>query len=105
MPESTIVLMQNIPIADVDPATLGVLIPILGIVAGIVAILAKHQQRMTMIIHAPGNRQSTDEVAQLRKEVFELKQMVHEQMIALDSYAGRPSTSTDLPLQQRMEDR
>lgn len=83
---------------------LALFIPILAVVAGIVAILARHQQKMAMIIHGSTNRQSTDEIAQLRQEVYELKQMVHQQMIALDSYAGRATKQADLPLQKRLEE-
>jgi uncharacterized protein YlxW (UPF0749 family) len=89
--------------AFLGPDQLGVFIPILAVVAGIVAILTRHQQRMAEIIHGTAQAQSTDEIVQLRKEVFELKQMVHEQMIALDSYAGSSRQTDDVPLQKRLE--
>jgi len=86
-----------------DPGQLGAFIPILAVVAGIVAILTKHQQRMAEIIHGTAQQQSSDEVGQLRMEVAELKQMVHQQMIALDSYAGSSRRTDDVPLQKRLE--
>lgn len=95
--------MPNPILSAIGPETLGVLIPILGIVAGIVAILTKHQQRMAEIIHGTAQHQSNEDVAMLRSEVAELKQLVHQQMIALDSYAGSPRRSEEIPLQKRLE--
>lgn len=79
----------------------------------ITAILTAHQRKMAELI---ARRQPhfqdqdalarlTREVADIRHEVSELKQMVHEQMIALDSYAGRPPSVVNPLLQQRMENR
>src|SRR5471030_1159572 len=96
--------MTNLPLAFLRPDELAVMIPILGVVAGIVAIMTKHQQKMAEIIHGSRAAQSNDEIAALRSEVAELKQMVHQQMIALDSYAGSPRRSDDVPpLQRRLE--
>jgi len=62
------------------------LIPITALMIPIVAILTVHQQKMARIVHE--SRQVQDpEVAQLRMEVHQLKEMVHQQMLALDAYS------------------
>lgn len=62
-------------------------IPIIIFMIPIVAILTKHQQRMTELLHgSSGNRQ---DVETLRKEIQELKALVHQQTIQLDSLSNR----------------
>ena len=95
--------MYNLPLALVGPEHFAVFIPILGVVAGIVAILTKHQQRMAEIIHGTASEISNQDVAQLRREVAELKQLVHQQMIALDSYSSSRPPQEPVSLQKRLE--
>jgi hypothetical protein len=62
------------------------LIPILALLIPIVAILTTHQRRMAELIHgshrtAAGNA----EIATLRQEMQELKEVVHQQTIAIDN--------------------
>jgi hypothetical protein len=83
--------------------TIAVFIPILGIVAGIVAIMTKHQQRMAEILHGSPQNQSNNEINHLRNEVAELKHLVHQQMIALDAYSGHTRPPAENPLQKRLE--
>jgi hypothetical protein len=75
---------------------------IIGIVASvpITAILTHHQRKMAEIIHRSGDPRIAAEVASLRNEVGELKQLMYQQMIALDS--STPSHRND-PLQKRLE--
>jgi hypothetical protein len=69
-----------------------ILIPILALLIPIVAILVKHQQRMAEIIHSgrpqglPVDRQEIDS---LRREIQELKQIVHQQAISMDTFVDR----------------
>jgi len=95
--------MHNLPLAFLQPDQLAIFIPILGVVAVIIMILTKHQQRMAEIIHGTAQAQSAEEIVELRHEVAQLKQMVHEQMIALDSYAGSSGRAEEVPLQKRLE--
>ena len=57
---------------------------------------------MAEIIHS--NRQSAEaqETAALRAEVRELKEMVHQQMLALDSYSSRGGTEESDSLRARV---
>jgi len=81
---------------------LALMIPITALMIPIVAILVSHQQKMAQIIHS--NRQGADahETAALRAEVRELKEMVHQQMLALDSYAGHRAAASDDNLRDRV---
>jgi hypothetical protein len=50
----------------------------------IVAILSQHQQKMASILHSGQN--NNGEIEALRREIQELKQLVHQQAIAVDSF-------------------
>lgn len=90
--------------------TVAVGIPILMLMIPIVAILTSHQRKMAEIIHgrgqsAPqGTSASNPEIAALRAEVYELKQMVQSQLIAMDSLqSARQSTPPPAPsIEQRL---
>ena len=60
-------------------------IPILALMIPLVAILVRHQQKMAEIIHSGSGSNTAAQVEALRQEVAQLKQLVHQQMIALDS--------------------
>jgi len=97
-------LIGNAPLGEIRPDQLVFFIPILGIVGWIVSILVKHQQRMAEIIHGTANQQSNTEITQLRIEVSELKALVHQQTIMLDSYTDSARRMADAPLQRRLEE-
>ena len=79
------------------------MIPIVALTIPIVAILVKHQQRMAEIIHGTARQQGDAEIAQLRSEVYELKQLVHQQMISVDSLVSSRVASQEIPIYQRLE--
>ena len=79
------------------------MIPIVALTIPIVAILVKHQQRMAEIIHGTARQQGDAEIAQLRSEVYELKQLVHQQMISVDSLVSSRVASQEIPIHQRLE--
>lgn len=87
------------------PETLALFIPILALTIPIVAILVSHQQKMAQIIHNGQGRsdQVTSEIQALRDEVRSLREIVHQQTIALDSAVNLRSTPppTD-SIQQRL---
>lgn len=68
----------------------------------IVAILVTHQQKMAQIMHANRPQNNDQEINALRAEVRELKEMVHQQMLALDSYS---SGSRAYPAAEDVRDR
>jgi hypothetical protein len=74
-----------------EPASLGIMIPIICMLIPIVAILTRHQQRMAEIIHAnrPQNTPDRAEIDSLRREIQELKQIVHQQAISMDTWVDR----------------
>lgn len=62
------------------------LIPIILFMIPIIAILTSHQRKMAELIH--GNRangNTNGEIEALRREVQELKQIVHQQTLAIDN--------------------
>jgi len=71
------------------------MIPILALMIPIIAILVSHQQKMAQIIHSSRQGVDAHETAALRAELRELKEMVHQQMLALDSYAGNRAPADD----------
>jgi len=90
--------------AFLDPGEMALMIPLVAMFIPIVAILVKHQQRMTEIVHGSGGVENRAEVAQLRQEVYELKQMLHQQMIAMDSLMVPPAPVRREPtLEERLE--
>ncbi len=99
-------MLFHLPLlAYLDPGQIAVMIPIFALSIPIVAMLIKHQQRMAEIIHGTARQQGDAEIAQLRSEVYELKQLVHQQMISVDSLVSMKVKDTDTPLQQRLEQR
>ena len=75
-------------IEDVIP----LLIPIVIFMIPIIAILTSHQRKMAELLH--GSRQNNlpnADVEMLRREVQELKQIVHQQTIAIDNLKQLPS--------------
>jgi len=77
-----------------DPGQLAILIPILIFSTPIVAILTSHQRKMAELYHNRQQLQSNPEIAALRQEVMELKQLIHQQAIAMDSFTSHPAKSS-----------
>ncbi len=66
------------------------LIPITALMIPIVAILTQHQRRMAEIMHQ--NRpQSQHEIAELRREVSQLKEIVTQQALQMDDFLTKQS--------------
>jgi hypothetical protein len=63
----------------------GIIAFCLLVVVPIVAILTEHQRKMATIYQSKGPSGSADEIAQLRQEVRELKDVVYQALIATDS--------------------
>jgi hypothetical protein len=87
------------PINDIAPAIMGVLIFMIPIIA----ILTGHQRKMAELIHGQGERrgdlapQVLDRIASLEREVVELKDLVRRHVIATDDLRAVPSSATKLP--------
>lgn len=74
------------------------LIPIIIFLIPIIAILTNHQRKMAELIHgSKGNPNSAGEIEALRREVQELKQVVHQQTLAIDNISRYqlPSSTQD----------
>ncbi|HVL39582.1 MAG TPA: hypothetical protein VM328_09355 [Fimbriimonadaceae bacterium] len=68
-----------------QPSVIALLIPIIIFMIPIVAILTHHQRKMAEIMHRQGGTQA-GELDRLSREVEELKHLVHQQAIALDTF-------------------
>jgi hypothetical protein len=80
-----------------------IMIPILALMIPVVAILTKHQQRMAELIHGgEQNRQSSQEMLALRHEIAELRNLVHQQSIAVDNLVSRSVVLPSETVEQRL---
>lgn len=61
------------------------LIPIIIFMIPIVAILTTHQRKMAELVHRNPAPNSNGEIDALRREVQELKEIVHQQTLAIDN--------------------
>ena len=94
--------MSNLPIAGIG-SEFAVLIPIIFLMIPIVKMLVSHQQRMAEIIHGTANHQANSEIAQLRQEVYDLKVLIHQQAIALDTATSHRTVPEPQLQSQRRE--
>lgn len=75
---------------DVVIPIVGMMIPILALSIPIVAILTQHQRKMAEIFNRQGAAQRqgdalvTEQINALRAEIKELRELVHQQVLALD---------------------
>lgn len=92
-------IVGSFPLADFEPAVLALFIPILALMIPIIVVLLKHQQRMAEILHTSNNQVRNPEIEMLRFEVQELKQLVNQQTLAMDTFLDRQRqlTSTTPP--------
>ncbi len=68
------------------PEFLGILIPLAALSIPVIRILTRHQAQMAQIIHGQSQNQgNSQETAQLRDEVRQLRELMHQQTIALDN--------------------
>ena len=72
----------------VEPGHLALMIPIIIFMIPIVGILTAHQRKMAEIIHAR-QQIAPDEIAALRQEMAELKELMHQQAIAMDNLLSK----------------
>jgi hypothetical protein len=62
-----------------------IIVPILVFMIPIIAILTSHQRKMAEIYAHQAHVQPNPEIAALRQEIQELKQLIHQQAIAMDN--------------------
>lgn len=73
---------------DIFPFLIGALIFMIPIIA----ILTQHQRKMALIMRGrdeQGRAVKTPDVDQVREEMNELRQLIHQQSIALDNMASQ----------------
>lgn len=71
------------------PEILAIFIPILALMIPIIALFMSHQQKMATILRDGQTNANASELAEMRREMSELKQLVHQQMIAMDNLVSR----------------
>jgi len=73
----------------------GILVPISAITLSmggiIIRMLLTHQRRMAELMHGAHQQQNaaTPESLKMQQEILDLKQLVHQQTIALDNLSGK----------------
>lgn len=73
-------------VADIfSPEFIGPLCGVIALMIPIVAILVKHQQKMAEILH---RATPNAEVEAMRREIADLRALVHQQTIQIDSLKG-----------------
>jgi hypothetical protein len=76
-----------------DASTIWILIPIGGLVVGIVAIMAGHQQKMAEIIHGRAHKEAIEaELQALRDKVSALDAKVNVQALATHEAVQKSET-------------
>ena len=81
-----------------EPRMFAMFIPILALLIPIIAILTAHQRKMAELYAHQAQDQSNPEIAALRREIQELKGLIHQQAIAMDNVAsGRVSIPATPP--------
>jgi hypothetical protein len=73
--------------------SIAILIPVLIFMIPIIAILTSHQRRMAEIVHG-GKNGNPGDIDALRREIHELKQLVHQQAISIDNLLARQQSAT-----------
>lgn len=72
-----------------DPKLIAsVLVPMTVLLIPVIAILTRHQLRMAELIHGKGQNQvplGQNDNGQLREEVRQLRELMHQQSITLDN--------------------
>ncbi len=96
-------------LADINPIELvAVMIPITIFMIPIIAILTHHQRKMAELMRQQHPQSNPNEIAELRREVYELKQLVSQQAIQMDDFLGNQKkllagpTGTPQDLQSRV---
>lgn len=86
--------MNTLPIlADFDFAYI---IPVTALMIPIVAILTNHQRKMAELLHR--NSGDNQLIANLQREVYELRQLVHQHAVVIDDLGmGRSLPPTSGP--------
>jgi hypothetical protein len=70
---------------------IALMIPILALTIPIVAILSKHQQSMAELLNSRRQGEGQD-IEAMRRELSELKSLVHQQAIAIDNLTNLAPT-------------
>jgi hypothetical protein len=80
-----------VPLADIfDPGTLAMLIPITGMMIGLIAVMQSHQRKMAEIIHGSRSKELVQqELDQMRAEISQLRSTVSTQALAIEGLASR----------------
>ena len=75
----------------------GVLVPIVALSIPLVKILSRHQTQMAQIIHGQSQQNaSANETSELKEEVRQLRELMHQQTIALDNLRDEVKSSHNL---------
>lgn len=82
---------------------MGILIPIVALMIPIVAILTMHQRKMAEMMRQSHPQGNPHELAELRRDVQQLKEIVSQQAIQMDDFlanqrklAAPPPTPSEL---------
>ncbi len=99
-------IVKMMPFAFVlNEDILSLLIPLMALLIPIVAILTRHQQRMTELIREQNQPVASPELAAMRDEIKALKDIVHQQAIALDSASPRMTPPAAPVIDNSLQDR
>ena len=89
-------------IADIEEI-LPIFIPIIALIIPVVAILTKHQQKMAELMRQSPQAAPSPEVHALRQEVAQMRQLMNDQMLALDQIRSALPARTDPPAIPQVE--
>lgn len=70
-----------------NPGVIALMIPILALMIPIVALLTKHRQQMAELMRNDRQVQGDSRIDALQRDMADLKDLLHQQTIALDRIA------------------
>lgn len=76
-----------------NPAVIALFIPILIFSIPIIAILTAHQRKMAELFAQQNQIGNSPELAEVRRDLAELKSLVHQQSIAIDNLLTQRSSA------------
>lgn len=82
-------MLQTIAAMSIGETLAAVLVPLTFLMIPLVAILTSHQRKMALLMRQDVQHHHPNEIAELRRDVQQLKEIVSQQAIQMDDFLSR----------------